>query len=250
MYPGTLQLWKRIWARDMLEVKNLIVSHSGVRALRDVCLSVLDSEIVTVIGANGGGKTTLLKAISGLLRPSSGSIEFLGERIEGLVPHEICRRGLIQVPEGRQLFPRMTVIDNLRMGAYLAEARRERAESLEKVFQLFPLFKQRRAQKAGLLSGGEQQMLAIGRALMSRPKLMMLDEPSEGLSPVLASSIFETLGTLGGRGMPILLVSQSVSLALELSKRTYVLENGQITLRGRSADLLNDDKVRVSYLGM
>lgn len=234
----------------MLKVEKLSVTYSGVSALRDVSLTTHEGEIVTVIGANGGGKTTLLKAISGLLRPSSGSIEFIGERIDGLPPHEICKRGLIQIPEGRQLFPRMKVIHNLQMGAYLSEARRNIAHSLQRVYQLFPLFKERQSQKAGLLSGGEQQMLAIARALMSRPKLLMLDEPSEGLSPLLTSNIFDTLKTLKDQGMTILLISQEVEQALELSDRAYVLENGQITLEGRSHELLNNDKVRQSYLGM
>ena len=172
------------------------------------------------------------------------------ERIDGLPPHEICKRGLIQVAEGRQLFPRMKVIHNLEMGAYLPGARRNLADSLQRVYQLFPLFKERKGQKAGLLSGGEQQMLAIARALMSRPRLLMLDEPSEGLAPVLTSTIFDTLKTLGEQGLTILLVSQEVSQALELSHRAHVLENSQIILEGRSQDLFNSDKVRESYLGM
>ena len=234
----------------MLRVERLRVDYMGVSALRDISLAVNEGEIVTVIGANGGGKSTLLKTISGLLSPSSGSIQFIGERIDGLPPHEICRRGLIQIPEGRQLFPRMKVIHNLQMGAYLHEARKNVAQSLERVYGLFPLFRERKNQRTGLLSGGEQQMLAIARGLMSRPKLLMLDEPSEGLSPLLTSNIFDTLRILEGQGMTILLVSQEVEQALELSHRAYVLENGQITLEGRSEELLNNDKVRESYLGM
>jgi branched-chain amino acid transport system ATP-binding protein len=234
----------------MLRVERLRVDYTGVSALRAVSLAVNEGEIVTVIGANGGGKSTLLKTISGLLSPSSGRIEFVGERIDGLPPHEICRRGLIQIPEGRQLFPRMKVIHNLQMGAYLPEARKNVAQSIERVYGLFPLFRERRNQRTGLLSGGEQQMLAIARALMSRPRLLMLDEPSEGLSPLLTSNIFDTLKTLKEQGMTILLVSQEVEQALGLSHRTYVLENGQITLEGRSEELLNNDKVRESYLGM
>lgn len=234
----------------MLKVGKLNMAYAGITALRDVSMRVNESEIVAVIGANGGGKTTLLKAISGLVRPLSGSIEFLGERIDGLAPHETCKRGVIQVSEGRQLFPRMKVIHNLEMGAYLPEARKNFGDSLQKVYELFPLFKERRGQKAGLLSGGEQQMLAIARALMSRPKLLMLDEPSEGLSPVLTETIFDTLKTLGEQGLTILLVSQEVSQALELSSRAHVLENSRITLEGKSEDLLNNDKVRESYLGI
>ena len=234
----------------MLRVERLSVDYTGVSALREVSLAVNEGEIVTVIGANGGGKSTLLKTISGLLSPSAGSIQFIGERIDGLPPHEICRRGLIQIPEGRQLFPKMRVFHNLQMGAYLPEARKNVAQSLERVYGLFPLFRERRNQRTGLLSGGEQQMLAIARALMSRPRLLMLDEPSEGLSPLLTSNIFDTLKTLKEQGMTIFLVSQEVEQALELSHRAYVLENGQITLEGRSEELLNNDKVRESYLGM
>ena len=234
----------------MLKVEKLNVGYAGVDVLRGVSLTVNEGEIVSVVGANGGGKSTLLKTISGLMRPTSGQIEFMGERIDQLASHEICKKGLIQVPEGRQLFPKMKVINNLEMGAYLAEARKQTAQSLERVYELFPLFRQRKHQKAGLLSGGEQQMLAISRALMSVPKLLMLDEPSEGLSPLFTANVFDTLKVLGDQGLTILLVSQEVELSLALSNRTYVLENGQITLEGKSCDLLNDDKVRESYLGM
>jgi branched-chain amino acid transport system ATP-binding protein len=234
----------------MLEVEKLSVSYEGVIVLREVSLTVYDGEIVSVVGANGGGKTTLLKTISGLLKPSDGSIGFLGEKTHDLPPHEICRRHLIQVPEGRQLFPKMKVIDNLKMGAYLPEARKKTAESLERVYSLFPIFRERKNQRAGLLSGGEQQMLAIGRALMSTPRLLMLDEPSEGLSPLYTANVFDALKTLGEQGLTILLVSQEVEQSLELSHRAYVLENGRIFLEGKSSDLLNNDKVRQSYLGV
>jgi branched-chain amino acid transport system ATP-binding protein len=234
----------------MLKVEKLSVGYAGVDVLRDVSLTVNDGEIVSVVGANGGGKTTLLKTISGLMNPTSGQIEFMGERIDQFAPHEICKRGLIQVPEGRQLFPKMKVINNLEMGAYLAEARRLTAQSLERVYSLFPIFRERKQQKAGLLSGGEQQMLAIGRALMSVPKLLMLDEPSEGLSPLFTSNVFDTLKILGEQGLTILVVSQEVELSLALSNRAYVLENGQVTLEGKSSEMLCNDKVRESYLGM
>jgi len=234
----------------VLRVEKLGVAYAGITVLREISLSINEGETVSVVGANGGGKTTLLKAISGLLKPSSGSIEFMGERIGEFPPHEICRRGLIQVPEGRQLFPKMKVIHNLEMGAYLPEARKNAAQSLERVYGLFPLFRERRNQKSGSLSGGEQQMLAVGRALMSMPKLLMLDEPSEGLSPLYTTNVFNTLKVLGEQGLTILLVSQEVERSLELSQRTYVLENGQITLEGKSTELLNNDKVRESYLGM
>ena len=234
----------------MLRVEKLGVAYAGITVLREISLSINEGETVSVVGANGGGKTTLLKTISGLLKPSSGNIEFMGERIDEFPPHEICRRGLIQVPEGRQLFPKMKVIHNLEMGAYLPEARKNAAQSLERVYRLFPLFRERKNQKTGSLSGGEQQMLAIGRALMSMPKLLMLDEPSEGLSPLYTSNVFDTLKVLGEQGLTVLLVSQEVERSLELSQRTYVLENGQITLEGKSGELLNNDKVRESYLGM
>ncbi len=234
----------------MLKVENLSVSYAGVAVLRDVSLNVDEGEIVSVVGANGGGKTTLLKTISGLVKPSAGRIEFIGEAIQTYPPHEICRRGLMQVPEGRQLFPRMTVLDNLRMGAYLPGPRKATARSLERVYDLFPLFRPRRRQKAGLMSGGEQQMLAIGRALMSLPKLLMLDEPSEGLSPLYTVNVFDSLKALGEQGLTILVVSQEVELSLALSDRAYVLENGRIALTGKSSDLLSDDRVRESYLGM
>ncbi|HUL30283.1 MAG TPA: ABC transporter ATP-binding protein [Thermodesulfobacteriota bacterium] len=234
----------------MLKVKKLAVSYAGVDVLREVSLEVKEGEIVSVVGANGGGKTTLLKTISGLLKPSSGSIEFMNEKIHSFPPHEICKRRLIQVPEGRQLFPKMKVIHNLEMGAYLPEARKNSARSLDRVYDLFPIFRERKNQKTGSLSGGEQQMLAIGRALMSMPKLLMLDEPSEGLSPLYTSNVFDTLRILGEQGLTILVVSQEVERSLELSQRAYVLENGQIALEGESDELLNKDKVRASYLGM
>jgi len=234
----------------MLKVDRLSVAYAGVTVLREVSLRVNEGEIVSVVGANGGGKSTLLKTISGLLKPSSGTIEFVGEKIHELPPHEICKRRLIQVPEGRQLFPKMRVIHNLEMGAYLPEARKNIAQSLERVYSLFPLFKERKNQKVGSLSGGEQQMLAIGRALMSRPKLLMLDEPSEGLSPLFTSNVFDTLKILGEQGLTIFLVSQEVERSLEMGHRAYVLENGQIVLEGKGSELLSNDKVRESYLGM
>jgi branched-chain amino acid transport system ATP-binding protein len=234
----------------MLKVEDLSIEYAGINALRNVSLRVEEKEIVSVIGANGGGKTTLLRTISGILKPKPGKIEFQGERIDGLPPHTICAKGLIQVPEGRQLFPRMKVIDNLQMGAYHPEARRNLTGSLERVFNLFPILKERKGQKAGLMSGGEQQMLAIARALMSLPKLLMLDEPSEGLSPVLTENVFRILHQLKDQGLTILLVSQEVAQSLELSSRAYILENGQIVLEGKSTELMNNDKVRESYLGM
>jgi branched-chain amino acid transport system ATP-binding protein len=240
----------RTSGKNMLSIRELAVDYGGIAALRKVSLEVGENEIVSVIGANGGGKTTLLRSISGVLARVSGRIDFCGENIKGLPPHAICGRGLIQVPEGRQLFVRMKVIENLQMGAYQAAARKDLRRSLERVFTLFPVLKERQKQKAGSMSGGEQQMLAIARALMSKPRLLMLDEPSEGLSPVLTANVFATLRQLQTQGLSILLVSQEVAQSLGLSERAYVLENGQIVLQGKSCDLLNEEKVRESYLGM
>ena len=234
----------------MLSVENLSVGYSGNAVLDNISLTVNEGEIVSLVGANGGGKTTLLKTVSGLIKRSSGTILFRGERIENLRPHEICERGLIQVPEGRQLFPKMTVMGNLEMGAYLPGARKNTVQSFRRVHELFPVLRERAHQKAGLMSGGEQQMLAMGRALMAMPKVLMLDEPSEGLSPLLTSAVFDALRSLRDDGLTILLVSQEVERSLELSQRVYVLENGRIALEGRSADLLCDDRVREAYLGM
>jgi branched-chain amino acid transport system ATP-binding protein len=234
----------------MLKVEKLSIAYGGVKAVDNAFLTVHEDEIVAVIGANGAGKTSLLKAISGLLKPIAGSIEFSGQRVQGLPAYEICKRGIVQVPEGRQLFPGMKVLHNLQMGAYLPEARKRLDESLKMVYQLFPVLERRQSQLAGLLSGGEQQMLAVARALMSVPKLLMLDEPSEGLSPLLTANVFDTLKVLREQGLTILLVSQEVELSLALSNRAYVFENGRVTLEGKSSDLLNDDKVREAYLGM
>lgn len=234
----------------MLKVENISISYGGVKALTNASIFIEESEIVTVIGSNGAGKTSLLKAISGLLIPLSGRIEFLEEKVDGRPPYEICKRGIVQVPEGRQLFPRMKVLHNLQMGAYLPEARKYLEDSLQRVYQLFPILQQRKSQVAGLLSGGEQQMLAIGRALMSKPKLLMLDEPTEGLAPVVTDQIFDILKILGEQGTTILLVSQEVARSLELSYRAYVLENGKVVMTGKSEELVNNDKVRESYLGI
>jgi len=234
----------------MLDVAGLTVAYGELVALQDVSLQVNQGEIVTVIGSNGAGKTTLLKTVSGLLRPRAGAMEFLGERIDGLPSHEVCKRGIIQVPEGRKIFPQMRVLHNLELGAYLPAARKGFAESLSRAYQLFPRLDERRRQRAGLLSGGEQQMLAIARALMARPKLLMVDEPSLGLAPKLVAEIFDTLRLLNQEGTTILLVSQEVRQALELGTRAYVLENGRITLQGRSGDLLDDPRIKAAYLGL
>jgi branched-chain amino acid transport system ATP-binding protein len=234
----------------MLEVQNLSVAYGKLVALRGVSLSVREGQVVAVIGSNGAGKTTLLRAISGLQPPLSGSIRFLGQRIDGLPTQEVCRLGIIHVPEGRKLFPQMRVLHNLQMGAYLPEARRHFRVSLGRVYQLFPRLEERRRQRAGLLSGGEQQMLAIGRALMSRPRLLLVDEPSLGLAPKLVSEIFGILRLLNEEGTTVLLVSQEVRQALELAHWAYVLENGVITLEGPSRDLLGHPRIKEAYLGL
>jgi branched-chain amino acid transport system ATP-binding protein len=234
----------------MLEVKGINVYYGPLQVLFDVSLSVKEKEIATVIGPNGAGKTTLLKTISGLLHPKSGSIRFLGEEISSLPAEVVVRRGVAHVPEGRGLFPYMTVLENLQLGAYTKEARSKMKETLEEVFELFPRLKERKDQLAYTLSGGEQQMLAIGRALMSRPKLLVLDEPSQGLAPKLVKSVMQTLEELNARGITILLVEQNVHHALNLADRGFVLENGRVVLEGAAQELLNNSHVKSAYLGI
>lgn len=234
----------------MLQVEHLNVAYDTLQVLWDVSLEVHEGEIVALIGSNGAGKTTLLRTISGLMKPLFGSIRFMGEDIAGLPPHEICQRGVIQVPEGRALFSRMRVIENLELGAYLPAARAQRHETINRVYRLFPRLKERWRQDAGTLSGGEQQMVAIGRALMARPKLLMLDEPSLGLAPVLVETIMEVLTHLNAEGMTILLVSQEVHQALAIAHRVYVIENGRIVRSGPSCELRDDAAVRSAYLGL
>jgi branched-chain amino acid transport system ATP-binding protein len=234
----------------MLEVKGINVYYGPLQVLFDVSLSVKEKEIVTVIGPNGAGKTTLLKTISGLLHPKSGSIRFLGEEISSLPAEVVVRKGIAHVPEGRGLFPYMTVLENLQLGAYTKEARSKMKETLEEVFELFPRLKERKDQLAYTLSGGEQQMLAIGRALMSRPKLLVLDEPSQGLAPKLVKSVMQTLEELNARGITILLVEQNVHHALNLADRGFVLENGRVVLEGAAQELLNNSHVKSAYLGI
>jgi len=234
----------------MLHVEHLNVAYDTLQVLWDVSLEVREGEIVALIGSNGAGKTTLLKTISGLMTPLGGSVRFQGETITGLPPHDICRRGVIQVPEGRALFPRMRVIENLELGAYLPAARAQRHHALERVYRLFPRLKERWRQDAGTLSGGEQQMVAIGRALMAQPKLLMLDEPSLGLAPVLVEAIMDVLTHLNAEGMTILLVSQEVHQALAIAHRAYVMENGKIVRSGPADELRADDVIRSAYLGL
>lgn len=234
----------------MLQISNLNVSYGQLPALREVSLNITKGEIVSIIGSNGAGKTTLLKTISGLISPKSGAIYFFQERIDRLPTHEICQRGIVQVPEGRKIFPRLKVIDNLQMGAYLPRAKVHFQTSLQKVFSLFPILEQRKKQMAATLSGGEQQMLAIARGLMALPELLMLDEPSLGLAPKISQEIFQTLANLNRQGLTILLISQDVLQSLNIARRAYVLENSRIVMEGEAHHLLRDPKVKEAYLGI
>ena len=234
----------------MLEVDKINVFYGDLQALWDVSFEVHEGEKVVIVGANGAGKTTTLRTISGLLRPKTGEIRFLGQRIDRLPPHKIVELGIAHVPEGRRIFPRMTVMENLEMGAYIKRAREKFDDTLEWVFSIFPRLKERKDQIAGTMSGGERQMLAIARGLMSRPKLLMLDEPSLGLAPKLVLKVFEVVQRISEEGVTILLVEQNVRHALELADRGYVLETGRITLSGRGEELLENEYVKKAYLGM
>jgi len=233
-----------------LEVKNLNVAYGKIQVLWDVSFKVYKGEIVALVGSNGAGKTTTLKTIMGLIKPLSGSITFEGKRIDGKPTTEIVRMGITMVPEGRQLFPELSVYENLLAGAYLIKDKEEIRRRLEFVYNIFPVLEERRKQKAGTLSGGEQQMLAIGRALMSKPKLLMFDEPSLGLMPKLVDTILDTIASLKREGITILLVEQNVRAALEISDRGYVMENGRIVLEGKSDELLESERVKKAYLAI
>ncbi len=232
----------------MLTVQDLHVYYGAIHAVKGVSLEVRDGEIVTLIGANGAGKSTVLNTISGLLKPKSGSIDFMGEHVGGMAPNKIVQKGLVQCPEGRRIFARMTVEENLQMGAY-TRPKSEIAANLERVYELFPRLKERYRQVGGTLSGGEQQMLAMGRAMMSQPKLLMLDEPSMGLAPLLVEQIFEIIRSLHKVGTTILLVEQNAQMALQVADRAYVLESGRITLSGLGQELLESDSIKKAYLG-
>lgn len=234
----------------LLQVSEVNVQYGDVEVLREVTVEVPEQEIVSIVGANGAGKTTLLKSISGILRPTSGEIWLFGERIDHLYPHQIVEKGLIRIPEGRKIFPTMSVLENLELGSYLSEAKAKRSESLEKILSLFPILKDRLGQAAGTLSGGEQQMLAIGRGLMSLPSVLMLDEPSLGLAPILVRQIFATIKEINQHGTTILMVEQNVFNALDMANEGYVLENGRVVLKGKSQDLLANEYIRESYLGL
>jgi len=234
----------------MLEVKDICAGYGGIQVLWEVSLEVKEGEFVALVGANGAGKSTLLKSVAGLLRRTSGEVLFENKRIDGLVASSVVSRGLALVPEGRRVFPYMTVRENLEMGAYTVKSPQEVQENLERVFALFPKLKERQKQLAGTFSGGEQQMLVIGRALMSKPRFLMLDEPSLGLQPTIVANVFESLSILHGQGVTILLVEQNVRKSLEIAQRGYVLEHGRVALAGDSKKLLADEGVRRAYLGI
>ncbi len=235
----------------LLELKNVHCGYGKFEVLKGISLAVSGSEIISIIGANGAGKTTLLRTISGFVKALDGQIIFLGKSINDIKPHEIVRLGISQVPEGRQLFPKMTVLENIEMGAYLRKDAGEIRKDIERrILPLFPILIDRKYQLAGTLSGGEQQMLALARALMSEPKLFMLDEPSLGLAPLVVESVFGTIRKINEDGLPVILVEQNSTLALEISNRTYVLETGQIVLEGQSQDLVDNPHVKKAYLGL
>ncbi|MBR0597579.1 ABC transporter ATP-binding protein [Sinanaerobacter chloroacetimidivorans] len=233
----------------MLEIQDLSVKYDTIRVIHGVSMNIKKGELVSLIGANGAGKSTILKAISGLIKAETGSICFLGKEITKLPSHGIVSGGIVQVPEGRQIFTRMTIEENLKLGAYLQRNKKVIAQNFERAITLFPILKERLRQLAGTLSGGEQQMLAIGRALLSNPKLLLLDEPSMGLSPLMTQQVFDTLKILKQEGITMLLVEQNAYDALEISDRTYILETGSIVMEGKSSDLIEDANVKRAYLG-
>jgi branched-chain amino acid transport system ATP-binding protein len=236
-------------ATVLLKVNNLKVAYGGIQAVKGISLEVREGELVSLIGSNGAGKTTTMKAITGTLAVTSGSIEYLGKDIHGQGAWDLVKQGLVMVPEGRGVFTRMSILENLQMGAYLRDDKDGIAADVNRVFALFPRLKERSAQLAGTLSGGEQQMLAMGRALLSRPKVLLLDEPSMGLSPLMVDKIFEVIQEVASMGVTLLLVEQNASRALKIAQRAYVMESGQISMQGEAKTLLHDPKVRAAYLG-
>lgn len=236
-------------AEPMLKIDNIDIYYGAIHALKGISLEVNEGEIVTLIGANGAGKSTTLRTISGLLKPKAGSITFLGQNIAGVRAHEIVKKGISQVPEGRRVFAEMTVMENLDLGAFVRKDKAGIQQDLKHVFELFPRLEERKNQSAGTLSGGEQQMLAMGRALMSRPKLLLLDEPSMGLAPLLIKEIFNIIVDINKSGTTVLLVEQNANMALSIANRAYVLETGRITLSGKAQDLAASEDVRKAYLG-
>ncbi len=235
--------------KTLLTVKGLKVSYGGIQAVKGVDFEVREGELVSLIGSNGAGKTTTMKAITGVLPINGGDIEYLGKSIQGQGPWDLVKQGLAMVPEGRGVFTRMTIIENLQMGAYIRDDKAAIAADIEKVFTIFPRLKERRDQLAGTMSGGEQQMLAMGRALMSRPKVLLLDEPSMGLSPIMVDKIFEVVRDVYAQGVTVVLVEQNASRALAIANRGYVMDSGLITMEGDAKAMLDDPKVRAAYLG-
>lgn len=236
-------------SKTLLKVSNLKVSYGGIQAVKGVDFEVHEGELVSLIGSNGAGKTTTMKAITGTLPINAGDIEYLGKSIKGQGPWDLVKQGLAMVPEGRGVFTRMTIIENLQMGAYIRDDKDGIAADIEKMFTIFPRLRERKDQLAGTMSGGEQQMLAMGRALMSRPKVLLLDEPSMGLSPIMVDKIFEVVKDVYAQGVTVLLVEQNASRALSIANRGYVMESGIVTMSGDAKEMLNDPKVRAAYLG-
>jgi branched-chain amino acid transport system ATP-binding protein len=234
----------------LLTVKNMETYYGQVKVLKGISIEVSEGEIVTLIGANGAGKTTTLKAISGLVKPRSGEIEFNNRRIDLLSPHTIIRTGIAHVPEGRNIFPDMTVLENLKIGGFILKSKEDIKQQTEKMFSYFPILEERKHQLAGTLSGGEQQMLAIGRGLMSAPKLLLLDEPSLGLSPILVKKVGEIIREIRSLGTTILLIEQNAKMALQISDRGYVIETGSIVMQERASNLISNEKVKKAYLGL
>ena len=237
-------------AATLLKVKGLKVAYGGIQAVKGVDFEVHEGELVSLIGSNGAGKTTTMKAITGILPINDGDIEYLGRSIRGQGPWDLVKQGLAMVPEGRGVFARMTIAENLQMGAYIRNDKAQIQSDIDKVFSIFPRLQERKDQLAGTLSGGEQQMLAMGRALMSRPKVLLLDEPSMGLSPIMVDKIFEVVKDVYAQGVTVLLVEQDVSLALSMASHATILENGEVSLQGETAALMHDPAVRRAYLGM
>jgi branched-chain amino acid transport system ATP-binding protein len=235
--------------KTLLKVTGLKVSYGGIQAVKGVDFEVREGELVSLIGSNGAGKTTTMKAITGTLPINAGDIEYLGKSIKGQGPWDLVKQGLAMVPEGRGVFARMTIIENLQMGAYIRNDKAEIAADMEKMFTIFPRLRERKDQLAGTMSGGEQQMLAMGRALMSRPKVLLLDEPSMGLSPIMVDKIFEVVKDVYAQGVTVLLVEQNASRALGIANRGYVMESGVVTMSGVASEMLTDPRVRAAYLG-
>ena len=249
--PETRRLSRPTWGKSiLLKLENINTFYGDVQALRNLSFGIEEGEIVSMVGSNGAGKSTTLNTISGIVRCSSGIIEFTGQRIENFPPHRIVELGLVQIPEARLLFPFMTANENLELGAFSSRARGEKDENIKTVFKLFPAIEQRKSQLAGTLSGGEQQMVAIARGLMAKPKLLMLDEPSLGLAPLMVKEVFRTVREINAQGITVLLVEQNVFHSLSIADKAYVLENGNIFLEGGGKELLSNPQVREAYLGI